>query len=79
MTHDNPVYTVIRGHFPCTFCDKAVAMLEEHSHPYVVQKLEMSDLIMKQAGYRHPTVPIILQGDQFIGGTSDLETHLNNH
>ena len=70
-------YQVIRGTFACPHCDKAIALLEERGEEVVVQKLGMSDLILKQAEVGHPTVPMVFHGTKFIGGASELEAYLS--
>ncbi|WNL50669.1 glutaredoxin [Ruegeria phage RpAliso] len=70
-------FTIIRGTFPCKWCDKAEDLLKEKGHSVEVQKLSMATLIERQAEQKHPTVPMIYHGVHFIGGFSELEGYLN--
>ncbi|QJA43148.1 hypothetical protein [Phaeobacter phage MD18] len=77
MGHENVSFTIIRGTFECKFCDKAASLLEQKGVPFETIKLGMADLVMKQAELKHPTVPMIMHGARFIGGSTELEAYLN--
>lgn len=70
-------YKIIRGEFPCTFCDKAEDLLTQKGVKFEVCKLDMADLIMAQAKYSHHTVPLILVDGMILGGFSALEIYFN--
>lgn len=77
MEHADIGFTVIRGTFPCRFCDKAIALLEEKGLKFRVQKFGMTELIERQAEHKHPTVPLIFHGVKKIGGFKELEAYLS--
>ena len=66
----------------CSFCKKAVALLEESKLPFIVvvtdKNEEFLNEIKQQTG--HKTVPIILEHDdnnvRLIGGSDNLEQYL---
>ena len=76
MDHKDVGFTIYRGAFSCSWCDKAKDLLEDSGHEYTVEKLGMSDLIIRQAKEKHHTVPLIYHGVVFIGGFSDLQTYI---
>lgn len=69
------VYTIIRGEFPCKWCDAAIEFVSDRGYEFTVMKLPMGDLILKQAEVGHQTVPMVFHGDRFIGGFSELEAY----
>ena len=72
----NTAFTVTRGTFPCSWCDKAIQRLTDAGIPFVVRKLSRADL--KELGDKigQNTVPMIYHGTTFIGGFTELETYL---
>ena len=64
----------------CSFCDRAVALLERENQAYVVKKVD-EDLNyfheMKQKAPNMLTMPVIIKDDMLIGGYKELIAHLN--
>jgi glutaredoxin 3 len=59
----------------CPFCIRAKHILTRHRIPHVelVMDGKNAELRAIKARYGHPTVPIILLDDDFIGGCEELE------
>lgn len=66
----------------CTYCDKAKALLNELQVPYTVHMLhpeeegytEKRETLFNK--YSHRSFPIILVGDIFIGGFTELQNSI---
>lgn len=70
-------FAIIRGEFPCTYCDKAIALLTERGLAHTVTKLPFGELILRQAELNHHTVPIVYVDGAFIGGCDALSDFLS--
>lgn len=70
----------------CTYCRKAINLLNEKKEPYIVTDLTKNKEIMQEIKevFRHDTVPIVLYADKenttldFIGGYTELHELLEN-
>lgn len=60
----------------CPWCDKAKALLTANHRPYHSTPLGRDALLAMAATNKHDTVPMILHGEKFIGGFSELEAYL---
>jgi glutaredoxin 3 len=58
----------------CGFCRAAKRLLDERQVPYEEIDLTGDDAARAEAAARHdwPTVPIVLAGDELIGGYTEL-------
>lgn len=65
-------FHIVRGNFPCQWCDKAKAFLEQQGAAVNVHVMAPGDLILKQAEVGHPTVPMVFHGHEFVGGHDAL-------
>ena len=64
----------------CSFCDRAVALLERENLAYVVKKVDEDPNYfheMKQKAPNMLTMPVIIKDDMLIGGYKELIAHLN--
>jgi glutaredoxin len=71
-------FVVLRGEFPCKWCDAAANLLVERGLPHTIMKLPMGELILKQASVGHQTVPMIYVDNTFLGGFTELEAYLGD-
>ena len=60
---------------PCPFCDRAIALLDEHKISFTVIDLtndpaKRAEISQSQGNF--PTVPMIFMNDTFVGGCDDL-------
>lgn len=69
--------TVIKGTFPCPWCDKAVALLESRGLEHRVREFSRYELIQLADKAGWTTVPMVFNGDKLIGGFSELEKWLD--
>lgn len=60
----------------CPWCDKAAALLDERGLEYIKTPLERDRLLALADHHNHNTVPMIVHGEQFIGGYSELSAYL---
>ena len=59
----------------CPFCVRAKEVLEQVGVPYTEHVMDDRgpELLELKRKYAHPTVPIILLDDEFVGGCNELE------
>lgn len=73
------MYTII-GRADCTFCDKAIAAIEEAGHRYAyysIDNYQWTKTLLLKAGLK--TVPQIFENNgTLIGGYTELQEHLND-
>ena len=71
---DQPVYTVYSKK-NCSFCDRAVVLLEDLNLQVVVKKIDEDITHFTEMREKAPsmrTMPVIFKNNQLIGGYSDL-------
>ena len=65
----------------CSFCDRAIMLLEERAYQVVVKKID-EDIShfteMRDVAPSMRTMPVIFKEDQLIGGYSDLINSLKS-
>tara|TARA_B100000941_G_scaffold266618_1_gene222040 strand:- start:1994 stop:2224 length:231 start_codon:yes stop_codon:yes gene_type:complete len=64
----------------CSFCDRAVALLEHENLPYIVKKVDEDPNYfheMKQKAPNMLTMPVITKDNMLIGGYKELIAHIN--
>ncbi len=77
---DQPVYTVYSKK-NCSFCDRAVMLLEDRDHKVVIKKIDEDISFFTEMRAKAPlmkTMPVIFKEDQLIGGYSDLIDSFKN-
>lgn len=60
----------------CPWCDRAATLLDEKGLDYHRFPLGRDRLLALAAEHKHDTVPMILHGEKFVGGFSELEAYL---
>jgi len=76
MDHKHVGFTIIRGTFPCEWCDKAIDHIDKMGHAYSIRKMSRSDLRNKGEEIGQTSVPMIYHGVRFIGGYTELTKYL---
>ena len=59
----------------CSFCDRAIILLQDRDHHVVVKKIDEDISYFAEMREKAPdmrTMPVIFRDDQLIGGYSDL-------
>jgi thioredoxin reductase (NADPH) len=77
---DHTTYTVYSKK-NCSFCDRAILLLEDLNYEVVVKKIDEDISHFNEMRDKAPmmrTMPVILKDDQVIGGYSDLIDFLKN-
>lgn len=65
----------------CSFCDRAVILLEDLNHQVVVKKIDEDSTHLAEMQEKAPamrTMPVIFKNNDLIGGYSDLIDSLEN-
>ena len=77
---DQPVYTVYSKK-NCSFCDRAIMLLEDRDHKVVIKKIDEDISFFTEMRDKAPlmkTMPVIFKENQLIGGYSDLIDSFKN-
>ena len=65
----------------CSFCDRAIILLQDRDHHVVVKKIDEDISYFAEMREKAPdmrTMPVIFKDDQLIGGYSDLIDSLHD-
>ena len=72
-------FIIIKGVAPCSWCDKAVEVLDKQGLPYMVRILSLDQLREAAERANMSTVPIIYHGVNKVGEYKDLIEYLADH
>ena len=65
----------------CSFCDRAIILLQDRNHNVVVKKIDEDTscfIEMREKAPEMKTMPVIFKDNQLIGGYSDLIDSFRN-
>lgn len=81
MKQTNHIAYTVYSKKNCSFCDRAIMLLEDLNYEVVVKKIDEDISFLREMRDKAPTMrtmPVIFKNDQLIGGYSNLIDSLKN-